>query len=93
MKNPIPKAKFESSLYIGGKWYRMRVKDEKIDKSDLIKMLDCQILTDEILTPVLGISDLRSDERIDFIGGIRGLKEIEKRCKEDCVAGIAMYPV
>lgn len=46
-----------------------------------------------VLAPILGISDLRSDDRIDFIGGIRGLKELVKRCEEDCVAAFAMYPV
>jgi len=45
------------------------------------------------LKPILGISDLRSDERIDFVGGIRGLVELSKRCHTDCVAAIAMYPV
>lgn len=56
-------------------------------------MLDSQILTDHVLSPLLSISDLRSDERIDFVGGIRGLDELVKRCNEDCVAAFAMYPV
>lgn len=56
-------------------------------------MLDCQMLTDLVLSPILGIADLRSDDRIDFVGGIRGLKELVKRCNEDCVAAFAMYPV
>lgn len=56
-------------------------------------MLDSQLLTDLVLEPILGISDLRSDERIDFVGGIRGLPELVKRCNEDCVAAFAMYPV
>jgi uncharacterized protein (DUF1015 family) len=46
-----------------------------------------------ILAPVLGITDIRSDDRIDFVGGIRGLEELTKRCKTDCVAAFAMYPV
>ena len=50
-------------------------------------------MTELVLTPVLGISDLRSDERIDFVGGIRGIPELIKRCNEDCVAAFAMYPV
>ena len=50
-------------------------------------------MTDQILTPVLGITDIRGDERIDFVGGIRGLSELVKRCNEDCVAAFAMYPV
>jgi uncharacterized protein (DUF1015 family) len=56
-------------------------------------MLDSQLLTDLVLAPILGITDLRGDDRIDFVGGIRGLKELEKRCNEDCVAAFAMYPV
>jgi uncharacterized protein (DUF1015 family) len=45
------------------------------------------------LTPILGIQDIRTDDRIDFVGGIRGLDELVKRCNEDCIAAIAMYPV
>lgn len=90
---PKPTQKNEASLYLGNRWYRLKVKDDKIDKSNLIKQLDCQLLTDLVLSPILGISDLRSDERIDFVGGIRGLEELVKRCHEDCVAAFAMYPV
>ena len=51
------------------------------------------MLTDLVLTPILGIKDLRGDERIDFVGGIRGLSELVKRCNEDCVCAFAMCPV
>ena len=64
-----------------------------MDHTNFIKMLDSQILTDHVLSPLLSISDLRSDERIDFVGGIRGLDELVKRCNEDCDAAFAMYPV
>ena len=50
-------------------------------------------MNDLVLDPLLGITDLRKDKRIDFVGGIRGLKELEKRCKEDCIAAFAMNPV
>lgn len=90
---PKPTLKGECSLYLGYKWYKLKVKEDKIDKSNLIKQLDSQLLTDLVLGPVLGISDLRCDERIDFVGGIRGLEELVKRCNEDCVAAFAMYPV
>ncbi len=50
-------------------------------------------MNDRILEPLLGIKDLRKDKRIDFVGGIRGLKELEKRCSVDCVAAFAMNPV
>ena len=80
-------------MYINKRWYRLRVRTEKVDASDLTKMLDCQLLTDLVLNPILGIQDLRGDDRIDFVGGIRGLGELVKRCNEDCVAAFAMYPV
>ena len=69
------------------------MRPEKLDPSCLIKMLECQLLTDLVLSPILGITDLRGDDRIDFVGGIRGLPELVKRCEEDCVAAFAMYPV
>ena len=90
---PKPSQKGECSLYLDNKWYTLKVKDEKIDKSNLIKQLDSQLLTDLVLSPFLDITDLRCDERIDFVGGIRGLEELVKRCNEDCVAAFAMYPV
>jgi uncharacterized protein (DUF1015 family) len=90
---PHPRSKGECSLYLEKKWFRLKVKESKLDHSNLVKMLDSQLLTDLVLQPILGISDLRSDERIDFVGGIRGLPELIKRCNEDCVAAFAMYPV
>ena len=71
----------------------MKVKDEKIDRTNPVTMLDSQLLTNLVLTPILGITDIRCDDRIDFVGGIRGLEELVKRCNSDCVAAIAMYPV
>lgn len=91
--DPYPKTKGQCSLFIGKKWYSLQVKDDKIDKSNLIKQLDSQLLTDLVLSPILGITDLRCDERIDFVGGIRGLEGLVKRCDEDSVAAFAMYPV
>ena len=55
--------------------------------------MDCAILQNEFLAPVLGINDPCTDKRIDFVGGIRGLKYLETRCEEDAVAAISMYPV
>jgi uncharacterized protein (DUF1015 family) len=69
------------------------VKEEKIDRSTPVSMLDSQILTELILNPVLGIADIRGDDRIDFVGGIRGLDALMKRCSEDCVAAFALHPV
>lgn len=92
-EDPRPKAKFEHSLYIDKKWYTMRIKEEKIDRTNAVTQLDSHVLTELVLTPILGITDIRGDDRIDFVGGIRGLDELVKRCNEDCVAAIAMYPV
>ncbi len=78
--DPKPQKMGHFSLYLGSKWYSLTVKPEKVDRSDLTKQLDCQSLTDLVLTPILGISDLRTDERIEFVGGIRGMKELERRC-------------
>lgn len=88
-----PTEKFECSLYLEQKWYKCKVKPEKIDLSNPVLSLDTQLLTDLVLTPILGITNIRADDRIDFVGGIRGLDELEKRCKEDCVAAFAMYAV
>ena len=59
---------------------------------DPVKGLDVSILQDNLLGPILGIGDPRIDKRIDFIGGIRGLKELEKRCAEDMTVAFSLYP-
>ncbi len=81
------------SLFIGGQWHKMAIKPEKIDHSSPVTELDSQIITDLILRPILGISDIKNDPRIDFVGGIRGHAELERRCKADCIAAIALCPV
>ena len=70
----------------------MELKPEKLDLSTPVSQLDSQILTDLVLDPILGITDLKKDSRIDFVGGIRGHKELERRCQTDCEAAIALYP-
>ena len=69
------------------------IKDQYVEKKDPVKQLDCALLTDLVLSPHLGIHDLRTSDNIDFVGGIRGLKELEKRCEEDCAAAFALHPV
>ena len=83
--------KYEVSMYLGGIWYRLTARDN-IRKNDVVDGLDVAILQNEILSPVLGIDDPKTDPRIDFVGGIRGLSELERRCAEDCVLAFAMYP-
>ncbi len=79
------------SMFIDEKWYSCKIREE--DKSDdPVEGLDVSILQNLVLEPILGITDPKTDKRIDFIGGIRGLKEIEDRCEKDCKVGFAMYP-
>jgi uncharacterized protein (DUF1015 family) len=65
---------------------------KEFTSDDPIKGLDVSILQDNILGPVLGINDPKTDKRIDFVGGIRGLKELERRVHSDCKVAFAMYP-
>ena len=86
-----PSQKGQISMYLGGSWYRLTVREE--DKnSDPVEGLDVSLLQNLLLNPVLGIQDPKTDARIDFVGGIRGLKELERRVHEDCAVAFAMYP-
>ena len=87
-----PKQKGEFGLYLGKKWYQVSFYESLTGADSAVERLDCAILQKNLLAPILGIEDPRSDKRIDFAGGIRGLKYLQKRCEEDCVAAIAMYP-
>ena len=69
----------EFGMYLDGKWYRLRVRPERIPQQDPVRRLDVSLLQDNLLAPILGIGDPRRDKRIDFIGGIRGLAELERR--------------
>ena len=64
----------------------------EILKEDAVGCLDVTMLQDNILNPILGIKDPRTDQRIDFVGGIRGMGELEKRCREDMKVAFALYP-
>lgn len=86
-----PSKKGEISMYLFGEWYRLTVKNEYTSK-DPIDGLDVSILQNNVLGPILGIDDPKTDKRIDFVGGIRGLKELERRVSEDCKVAFAMYP-
>ena len=88
-KTPSKKGCF--SMYLGGTWYTCRMKTEDIP-DDPVEGLDVSVLQNKLLAPVLHITDPRTDKRIDFVGGIRGIKELERRCKTDCAAAFAMYP-
>ena len=86
-----PGKKGEISMYLFGEWYRLSVKKEYTSE-DPIDGLDVSILQNTVLGPILGIDDPKTDKRIDFVGGIRGLKELERRVAEDCKVAFAMYP-
>lgn len=86
-----PEAKGYFGMFLDGKWYKLKVK-EGIYKEDPISSLDVSILQDFLLNPVLGIQDPRRDNRIDFIGGIRGLKELERRVGLDMEVAFSLYP-
>lgn len=88
-KEPEEKGNF--SMYLGGKWYSCHIKTEDIPH-DPVESLDVSVLQNKLLAPVLGIQDPKTEKRIDFVGGIRGTKELERRCRQDCVAAFAMYP-
>ena len=86
-----PKQKSEFTMYLSGRWYTLKAKEE-ILSDDVVDGLDVSILQNNLLGPILGINDPRTDKRIDFIGGIRGLSELERRCAEDMKVAFAMYP-
>ena len=78
-------------MYLDNTWYALKVLPQ-YRSADPVKGLDVSILQDQLLGPVLGIGDPRTDKRIDFIGGIRGLKELERRVREDREIAFSMYP-
>jgi len=89
-----PKRLHNFSMYIEGKWFSLTARPGTFDDNDPIGVLDVTILTNQILSPILDIQDLRRSKRIDFIGGIRGLGELKKRVdKGDMKIAFALYPV
>ena len=86
-----PRALGEFCVFLGGRWYRCHVPNENIP-DDVREGLEVQMLQRQLFAPVLGIADPRRSPRIDFVGGIRGLAELERRCAQDCVAAFALSP-
>ena len=86
-----PSKKGEVGMYLDKKWYRLTAHAD-ILKDDPVEGLDVSILQNEVLSPILGIGDPRTDKRIDFVGGIRGLSELEKRADSDMKVAFSMYP-
>ena len=87
-----PEQKGTVGMFLDGDWYKIKFDDKSINDPDEVKSLDISILQDNILDDILGIKDPRRDKRIDFVGGIRGIDELEKRVNEDMEVAFAMYP-
>ena len=89
-----PRQLHEFSLYIDKQWYSLKAKPGTYDDSDPIGVLDVDISSRLILDELLGIKDLRSDKRIDFVGGLRGLQELRRRVDSgEMRMALALYPV
>ena len=89
-----PSKLHEMSMYLDKHWYKLTAKAATFNDEDPIDVLDVTILSKQILEPLLGIEDLRRDKRIDFVGGIRGLEELEKRVDSgEMKVAFALYPV
>ncbi|MBO5337641.1 MAG: DUF1015 domain-containing protein [Lachnospiraceae bacterium] len=86
-----PTKKGTFGMYLEGKWYCLTAKPY-LHSEDAVEGLDVSILQDYLLSPVLGIQDPKTDKRIDFVGGIRGLKELERRANSDMKLAFSMYP-
>jgi len=88
-----PSAPGEFGMYLGGNWYRLTIYMEKVPADDPVARLDVSLLQDNLLHPLLGIGDPRTDNRIDFVGGIRGLEELERRVDSgEMAVAFALYP-
>ena len=88
-----PKRTGTFGMYLDGRWFNVEFKPEIIPSKDPVRSLDVSVLSEQVLGPILGIADLRRDTRIDFVGGIRGLAELERRVNNGEMAiAFAMYP-
>ncbi|MEO8169153.1 MAG: DUF1015 family protein, partial [bacterium] len=88
-----PKGKGEYGMYLGGQWYTLRSDLKYLTNPDLVERLDVSILQKHILAPLLGIDDPRTNKRIDFVGGIRGIKELERRVDSgEMAVAFALFP-
>lgn len=87
-----PAKKNTFGMFLGDTWYCLTAKEALSSITDPVASLDVSLLQDYLLAPVLGIGDPRTDKRIDFIGGIRGLGELERRCHADSIVAFSMYP-
>ncbi len=81
--DPVPDHPLAFGVYLGGRWYHAHVRPGSFNAHDPVASLDCSIAQDQILEPIFGIADIRRDKNVDFVGGIRGVAELEKRVSEE----------
>jgi uncharacterized protein (DUF1015 family) len=89
---PRPAAPSQLGMYLDGRWYRMVANEGSFPAKDAVRSLDVSILQENLLAPLLNIRDPRTDKRIDFVGGIRGLGELERRVQEGWAVAFALHP-
>jgi uncharacterized protein (DUF1015 family) len=87
-----PEARHTFGMYLGNCWYKVTARPGTFNENDVVDSLDVSILQNNLLTPILEIEDPRTDQRIEFVGGIRGLEELEKRVKAGMKVAFSMYP-
>ncbi|KFB69504.1 MAG: hypothetical protein CAPSK01_000767 [Candidatus Accumulibacter vicinus] len=88
-----PERRGVCGMYLGNRWYRLEIRSGRVPVSDPVRQLDVSVLAEQLLGPLLGITDLRRDTRIDFVGGMRGLSELERRVNSgEMAVAFAMYP-
>jgi uncharacterized protein (DUF1015 family) len=88
-----PSAPGEVGMYLAGRWYRLKIRPDLVPHNDPIGRLPITLLTRNVIEPLLGITDPRTDKRIDFIGGARGLAELERRVSSgEMAVAFALYP-
>ncbi len=87
-----PRQKHTFGMYLKDKWYKLTAKDGTYNANDPVDRLDVSILQNNLLYPILGIEDPRTNKNIDFVGGIRGLQELERRVKEGMKVAFSLYP-
>jgi len=87
-----PEVRHTFGMYLNNCWYKLTAKPGTFNEDDVVDRLDVSILQNNLLTPILGIEDPRTDQRIEFVGGIRGLEELEKRVKAGMKVAFSLYP-
>lgn len=87
-----PEERYTYGMYLNKKWYKLKAKDGTFDPNDPVDRLDISVLQNNLLDPILGIEDPRTNDRIDFIGGIRGLEELERRVEEGMAVAFSLHP-